>query len=62
MGNDEGTTFAGKRPPFRTGLLSAPFLRDLAEIMALIGLNITSQQILTDSIRPSGLTIRQDGK
>jgi hypothetical protein len=31
-----GTTFAGKRNPFRTGLLSAQFLRDLAEIMVLI--------------------------
>jgi hypothetical protein len=34
--------------PFRTGLLSAPFVRDLAEIMAVINLERSVNQFFRD--------------
>jgi len=33
-----GTTFAGRRTPFRTAFISTRILRDLAEIMAVMSL------------------------
>jgi hypothetical protein len=45
--------------PIRTGLLSAPFLHDLAEIMVLIGLNPYQSTTLDGLDSTSRLRIRR---